>query len=767
MTEIIGQPQWSPVRLLDENELAMGGEDGNMNEQAQALVDRTEYLNQEKANKEDIVQGQFSFTTLAAFEAKKASIPINSTVIIDEAGPNQGTNTWTGVELKKSAYDPFTLLHNEVLANRFYKPYVINNSVDCNTLKTPGLHTFVSGTVWNNSTNRPNFDNQWGQIYVLPVSEVVVVHYAICPNSSALAMRLCQTNNTWTAWKYFSDDSAIAASITSLIKSAIKSYTRPIYSSKSKNILDPNNLLIGYEIHSTNGVIAEVNSVTTEYIDVRGATSIVISGLQDNTQIARLYRFLDKNENVVGAVSNIGQVNEKILPVPANAEWFQISIKQRNPNPLNIATAQIEYGIASTPYVDFNRGDLVGIHGTHIKQTELKLGYDALAKNMLNPSTLLMGAEIHGSGALLPEVRSVTTDLINVSGLQTITLSGLQPNPEIPRYYRFLDSNNVVLNKAQVPNPNTAHTIVIPENAKWFQLSLLQRTATVLDISKTQIEKGPNATAYEAYKAGVASINGIEIVKGISPEAITTLLTRAYRAKGMWLGDSRAQTSNVEAGDFTSTTFVPNYPAIVKSILKLSDFKNYARSGATFAHTTGAQLPWQKISTQILTAIANAENPDFIMLDAGTNDMNWNRSQEALVPPKNTLGTFETAMSKDIASLDMKITAEAMRWALFTIRQAFPNAVCFYATQTQRADTDPVYQEISNDIMVRLARRYGFTIIDGLYGFEIIKDFEVWKQIPTDPDAGRFLRDGLHMNPAGMQVMANFYSSQIIKRMTY
>ncbi len=25
MTEIIGQPQWSPVRLLDENELAMGG----------------------------------------------------------------------------------------------------------------------------------------------------------------------------------------------------------------------------------------------------------------------------------------------------------------------------------------------------------------------------------------------------------------------------------------------------------------------------------------------------------------------------------------------------------------------------------------------------------------------------------------------------------------------------------------------------------------------------------------------------------------------
>ncbi|MFW6573431.1 SGNH/GDSL hydrolase family protein [Acinetobacter baumannii] len=553
----------------------------------------------------------------------------------------------------------------------------------------------------------------------------------------------------------------LTASVTALIKSTIKSYTRPIYSSASKNLLDPGNLLVGYEIHNTNGVIAEANSVTTEYIDVRGATSIAISGLQANPQIARLYRFLDKDETVVGTVSNIGSVNQKVLPVPANAVWFQLSIKQRNPDPLNIATAQIEYGIASTPYVDFSRGDIIGIHGAHIKQTELKLGYDPLAKNMLNPSTLLMGIEVYGDGTLLPQAQSVTTDLINVAGLQTITLSGLQPNPEIPRYYRFLDANKNYLNRAQVPNPNTSHTIVIPENAKWFQLSLLQRTATALDISQTQIEKGSNATAYEPYKAGVAYINGFEIVKGTGSSGGTSFVSRAFGAKGLWFGDSRVQTSNVEAGDYTSTTYVPNYPALVKSVLKLTDYKNYAKSGASFAETTGSQLPWQKLSTQILTAIANAESPDFIMLDLGTNDMNWNRSQEALVPPKNTMGTYETAMSKDIASLDMKITAEAMRWALFTIRQAFPNAVCFYATQTQRADTEPDYQNTSNDMMVKLAKRYGFTIVDGLYGLGILKEFEVWGA------NGRFLRDGLHMNAAGMQLMCNFYTSQFIQRMTY
>ncbi|MDH2664586.1 hypothetical protein QDR98_01150 [Acinetobacter baumannii] len=106
MPEIIGQPNWSPVRLLQKDEYATGGQDGNMNEQAQSLANRTEYLNQEKAGKDEIINGQFRFATLAAFDAKKATIPFNSTVIIDEAGASQGANTWDGIQLKKSPYDP-------------------------------------------------------------------------------------------------------------------------------------------------------------------------------------------------------------------------------------------------------------------------------------------------------------------------------------------------------------------------------------------------------------------------------------------------------------------------------------------------------------------------------------------------------------------------------------------------------------------------------------------------------------------------------------
>ncbi|MFX5513170.1 hypothetical protein ABTD48_13705 [Acinetobacter baumannii] len=106
MANINGRKLWSQIRLLETHELARGGVNGNLNEQAQALADRTEFLNQEKANKSEIVQGQYSFTTLASFNAIKATIPANSTVIIEESGANQGTNIWNGATLTKSAYDP-------------------------------------------------------------------------------------------------------------------------------------------------------------------------------------------------------------------------------------------------------------------------------------------------------------------------------------------------------------------------------------------------------------------------------------------------------------------------------------------------------------------------------------------------------------------------------------------------------------------------------------------------------------------------------------
>ncbi|WP_407510288.1 SGNH/GDSL hydrolase family protein [Acinetobacter baumannii] len=182
MTEIISQPLWSPVRILETHELAMGGLNGNMNEQAIALANRIAFLNQEKASKADIVQGQFSFLTLAEFEAKKATIPINSNVIIDEQGAHQGNNTWNGTVLIKNAYDPIkqaaddaTLKANTALQ----KSYRYTNAHVALPKQIANRMVALGGV----DTSQPNFGKIYDLVSLAPAS---LGRYVLLPAASVI-----------------------------------------------------------------------------------------------------------------------------------------------------------------------------------------------------------------------------------------------------------------------------------------------------------------------------------------------------------------------------------------------------------------------------------------------------------------------------------------------------------------------------------------------------------------------------------------------------
>ena len=100
--------------LYRGDEFASGGPDGNLNEHAKVFLARTEYLQQQKANKSEIVQGIHEFDTYAEFDAYKVNLPLNCTVVIGEENNtgtglwNIGNNRWNGTTLNKSAYDPLT-----------------------------------------------------------------------------------------------------------------------------------------------------------------------------------------------------------------------------------------------------------------------------------------------------------------------------------------------------------------------------------------------------------------------------------------------------------------------------------------------------------------------------------------------------------------------------------------------------------------------------------------------------------------------------------
>ena len=119
MANITGNPNWSPIHLLETNELARGGLNGNMNKQAFALADRTEFLLLNSATKDELVAisgGKYSFTTydlmLAAAAANKINVNSSVDVTADTDNTKTGNYTYNGSTFVKSPNDPISQSKN-------------------------------------------------------------------------------------------------------------------------------------------------------------------------------------------------------------------------------------------------------------------------------------------------------------------------------------------------------------------------------------------------------------------------------------------------------------------------------------------------------------------------------------------------------------------------------------------------------------------------------------------------------------------------------
>ena len=689
-----------------------------------------------------IPTGHRGYTTLALAQAAQSSLPANTLVEVanDTTTTNNGVYLWNGTTLTKSAYDPLTQSKSYTDAYATVKAKPIVTGSDINTFTTSGIYTLSAGLAAGQLLNWPLTINGQHIPGVLVVYGVQIyggaklasqTFYPYVDKYEPLFRANSFSDGAWeTPWRTLTLD-------------LVSKLSR---SSSTINMLDPKKVVQGYEIRVDGSILASATAAISGLIYCFNEESIYVSGLQANTA-PRWYRFLGQDGVFISGGCLTNNITERRIPVPVGAYSFQISLKQGNSAPLDISTAQIELGNSKSNYVAFSDGAI-----THIKDIALtasRVSFDNVpsGKNLFNKNTAIIGYEVYKDGRVLAQATSITTAPMRVLGLSLVTISGLLQNPEIERYGVFKDCSGTILSIIQIARTSTEETISVPINAETFQFSIKQRSTSSPDLNVIQVENGPNGTAYEEYKRGFSELNGVPVVaQSSSSQAAQT--SRAFGAKYLMFGDSITQTGDVDNGDITGTTFRSNWPKFAKNQLQMSNYKNYARSGASFREYVG-QLTWQKISHQVQTAIDNSENPDVIVLACGTNDANI------------ILGTYEAAMGKTIATLDMSNTAEAMRWALYKIKENFPNAVCFYCTQLQRADSEMGTRLDANNLMVKMAQRYGFNIIDCMTESGIVRDFEV------DAAARRYLYDGLHPNVSGQQVQANYIVSQIIERMTY
>jgi lysophospholipase L1-like esterase len=113
-------------------------------------------------------------------------------------------------------------------------------------------------------------------------------------------------------------------------------------------------------------------------------------------------------------------------------------------------------------------------------------------------------------------------------------------------------------------------------------------------------------------------------------------------------------------------------------------------------------------------------------------------------------------MSKtSLEELDRTNLYEAIRWAMWTLKTHYPDAVCFVATPIQRADREPIPE--LTEAIIKMANRYNFIVIPAESESGIIRDNEVWEA------EGHDLIDGLHPNENGQKKLAKLYCSYILK----
>lgn len=358
MTEIIGQPEWSPVRLLGKDEFATGGEDGNMNEQAKSLANRTELLMLEKAGKDEIIQGQYRFETLAKFDAKKSALPVDCTVVIDEAGPNQGANTWDGITLKKSPYDPLQLSKNYADANGLFKPYIVLNTSTtlAEDFKQKGWYIFVSATpAIAAGLPEPNA----GILFV--VNEGNMVRQKWTPyNSNSEYTRVSNVSAVFPPFQKLITQAALDVRLATELSSYFKTENIDQYVNKpyeiislSKNLYDKTKKQLGIIVGNNGALQSAAGWSCSDFIPVTEGQNITISGIRRQNAA-----FYDKKGGVglIALSFSTSASNPLTLQAPAGAKYLVVNIDS---NTITGTNVQVEMGQNATPYEPYGKNYVI------------------------------------------------------------------------------------------------------------------------------------------------------------------------------------------------------------------------------------------------------------------------------------------------------------------------------------------------------------------------------------------------------------------------
>ena len=505
----------------------------------------------------------------------------------------------------------------------------------------------------------------------------------------------------------------------------------------------------GY-VNSSGGNTTNEDYMRSDFIRFNPTDKFFLKGFY--TVSANAYSFYRYNNTgtgsyISGANHIIGNVDSDNITIPEGTKYIRLSSKITGQNPHFF----ISNRNATKEDADQNAADTAantsGVAGLTASVTAFKANY----KN---------SGYIATTGGVASNDGYRYTDFIPCDADTQISLAGIYTGPSSLAYafYTDQDFSSFISGTGDISGNVSTGSIAIPNNAKYVVLcSRVSNGETPIGIVANYLK------LYEKIEEfGYSILNGKQIL--IFGDSITDCCTITLNADKETTAYVWKNPSNSYTDAQGNTVSYSMWPKILKDTQLCGEIRNYAKSGAMYEtrdRTSGNER--QNLQYQIDVALNDADNPnsvfaiddyepDIVIFALGTND-NAIASED----------TFDAAMEKTvldadgktidvnatIANLDDTKFCESARKAFLRIKQKWPLAQIYVVLPIQR-----VYNAQSNSgyknhyRLEEVANRYGCIIIDGLYSCGITQEFNVYDGL------GEYLKDGLHPNEKGQNLMA-------------
>lgn len=537
---------------------------------------------------------------------------------------------------------------------------------------------------------------------------------------------------------------------------AISVLTEDLGNYESKNNLTVINYefkYFGYVLSNGNGISATENAKYTDFIKTRTGDKFDIKAMIGDAGCS--VACYDSGKNILLDLSVKGDYNGLFI-IPEGVEFIRCSF----------------YGLKNTPYCySHPEHNLSNIEACVLENTNKINNFDIKLKG-LKPQFTKQGYLMTTDGTVGKSDYGKCTDFIRISSDATNIKNHSVNGDSSVASVCFYDSE-----KNYLPSISTAErdadidiTGEKYSSAEYVRLSYYNY--------KSDDSIGPNGLIYNKESVEIrfnkiderikniegiyedsANLNVLVFGDSITDCAKFTIsndITTKYNFSGM----------NTYVNANSETVKYKMWPKIFESKMKCKDLRNYARSGASYKNDVreiGEER--RNLSYQIQLAINDVDNaggafnqshfePDVIIFALGTNDGNPNDTPASAY---NKIITTETGIDVDatLSNFDMSKFCESVIYAYMKIRKHFPYAMIFNVLPIQRMANDVPIGTI-HDYLKEISQRIGNAIIiDGAYESGIIKQNNLVSGL------GETLKDGLHPNEKGQNMMARMIISNV------